>query len=276
MKRNLFNTVLKTQIEQMRRNTRKLAAGYNQDAVHDLRVAALKVDFALKFFGQTADAGKIKRLKGRIKKIRRLLGAARNLDILSSRTNKDLKKLPLTVPEIEDINTWVESLKHSSQRALSRMLESAGYKGLLDELQGCIGKFVTPNTHFIVQNPFKQTLERVLKYRKKPPHARNLHKIRIAFKKARYACEFLKDIHRTRMRRALKFIVGFQGLLGNRQDSIAVIEILSGSGRSWAQKLIKIEKTNIKKKQKNFRKRWEKDFLGPSPVTELYCWSSWH
>jgi len=270
---DLFKKIIGSQIKQMRMSIRKLFRRYNVEAVHDLRVAALRTDFALNFCEQSKGIVLVKKIRNQLKEARRIMGRARNLDILFVRTEKNLKNLNLTSSQAEGIMKLIQSHRNTSHQALMRMLESSWFEGILKDLERIKNERGVPDLPSIIKGPFKQTINFVLEYRNKEIHAFNLHVIRIAFKKLHYACEFFEEVDKPRMQKALKFILKFQDLLGERQDGVASEKLLSGFEHKLVSKFLKMEKVFVKDHQKKFEKLWKESFLKSSILVRLHRWA---
>lgn len=218
---NLFKTVLLAQVAQIKDNTAKVLRSDKPEFLHDLRVAALRANFALKFFKKSVGKRRGKMAREKLKRSRGIMGRARDLDIVLSRAGK--------YPRIKKA---LQPRKAKARRELVKMLRSSWYKSMLDDLRSLAEDHKAPQAR-----------------------PRDLHQIRIALKELRYACEFLG------MKKAIRRIVKLQNVLGEHEDALGVVRVLSrlntvdktgGRGR-----LIKLEKHRASDAQNRFRKMWE-------------------
>jgi CHAD domain-containing protein len=267
---NLFKKIIERELELMRRGPR--SSRYKADDVHVLRVAALRTGFALKFFGRLRETGGMEKTMTRLKEARRVMGEARNFDILLTRVKRYLEDLNESPSRRKEIVGSIQSRRAASHRAYEAMLKSPRYAAILQEMESIKDRHVPQDLPGIIKGPFKKTLAGLLKYRRKQIHPRDLHKIRIAFKKLRYACSFLEDIEPA-LQETQKFIENFQDLLGERQDAIASVDLLSGFDRKQMSGIIGREKALIKDYRRRFENLWKKSFLKSSKIEGLYGWS---
>lgn len=108
------------------------------ESLHNLRIAALRMRFALKFFGKFIHYRNLSKLRNELKAVRRVMGKTRDLDILSCRLEGNLKKLKMASPKERGIKNTVESMTSDSRKSLIKMIQSARFKILLYDLKRTI------------------------------------------------------------------------------------------------------------------------------------------
>ncbi len=267
----LFKKTIGRQLKEIQRRTQQLLYRYDAKAVHELRVASLRTAFALKFFPPVND--KVNKVRRRLKETRGVMGDARNLDVLFLRTKKNIKDLHLTFFQRKNILSFIQDRRNKSQHALTTALKSPAYARLLKDLKQIKNHHPVAGFEAVIKGPFRKSIANLLNYHHQSINSGNLHQIRKSFKKLRYGCEFLGIVDKARMGKALKFIKKFQDLLGDRQDSITAVDLLSGFPGDGIRELIKMEKKNIKDCQKKFEKHWRKSSSKHSMIHKLNHWS---
>lgn len=175
-------------IAQLRSNTKNVLHSDDPDFLHDLRVAALRTSFALRSFKGAADARRTKAVRDKLKKARKVMGEARNYDILLSRVGKDFKHT----------QSLLRSRRARARDALVKMLASPWYKQMLAGATSLMSK---------------------------PP--RDLHKVRIFLKQLRYGCEFFSELYGANMRKAIRRVTRSQDALGEYHDALTAAQMLS-------------------------------------------------
>jgi|GEM_PF-4341900 len=203
-------------IAQLRSNTRNVLRSDDPDFLHDLRVAALRTSFALRSFKGAADARRTKAVRDKLKKARKVMGEARNYDILLSRVGKDFKHT----------QALLRSRRARARDALVKMLASSWYKQMLAGAASLMSK---------------------------PP--RDLHRVRIFLKELRYGCELFSDLYGANMRKAIRRVTRSQDVLGEYHDALTAARMLSKlrAGRSGeVHRLVAAENRRAARAKKKF------------------------
>jgi CHAD domain-containing protein len=248
--------ILLEEIHQIRVNSSKMRGRYNAGTLHDLRVASLRLRFALKFFASFIESEDLGGLRTGLKMARGTMGKVRNLDILSSHLEKDVHRLKPSLKEGSRIRKILQSMKGKARQSLVAMLSSAPYKKLLSDLKRTISyrnkKRVRPGD--LLNKAFK-----LVAWRKNISKPKDFHRVRRSLKDLRYACEFLTVFHDTRkLRRKINDVIDLQDILGEYQDARSSVRILERMGRSPViDGLSRIEMGRAGKALKTFKKRWK-------------------
>ncbi len=255
---------LVTQFGQMRLNSAKVLRGPAVEPLHDLRIAALRAGFALKFFKKFLSTGHTDRLRDEFARARRLMAQRRDWDIFSSRIKKDFQVINTSSSLKQRILEIIKAQKTEAHQDLVKMLGSYRYKKMLRDLKDLSS---TRNKRKLKpQNLFKGLLKG-LERKQAAFQPSELHKFRITFKHLRYACEFLADFYdEKKTQGAIRDIIGIQDVLGEHQDAETTVRMLSClkiTGKSEEMgKLIEIEKNYTREARKKFAKMYKSKRCG--------------
>ncbi len=245
---------LAAQFVQMRLNSAKVLRGPAVEPLHDLRVAALRAGFALKFFRKLISAGNTGMLQDDLAYARKIMGKRRDLDIFSSRVEKDLQVLSISSSQKQKIRKIIRSKKAKARHDLVEMLRSSRYKGMLRDLKRAAS---TRNKRKLKPRDLLEGIFKGLTRKQGALRPAELHKIRIIFKDLRYACEFLADLYdEKKMRKVIRDMIEVQNVLGENQDAENAVRMLSRLKTTEKPegigKLIKIEKAHTCRARKKF------------------------
>lgn len=174
-------------IIQLRSNTKNVLRSDDPEFLHDLRVAALRISFALRSFQGACDP-RAKAARDKLKKAREVMGEVRNYDILLRRIGKGPGRT----------HALLRSRRAKAREALVKMLASSWYRQMLSDTASLMSK---------------------------PP--RDLHRVRIFLKELRYGCEFFSDLYGANMRKAIRRVTKFQDVLGEYHDALTCARMLS-------------------------------------------------
>lgn len=245
------------QLGQLRVNSAKVLRGPAVGPLHDLRVAALRACFALKFFSKYIRGGKDRKLQGHLAHARRIMGKQRDLDIFSCRIRKDFKVLNISTLEKQRLSKVIAARKAKARKKLTAMLNSDGYKDMLQGLKhaasGRDQKQLRPKA--LLKDLFDQVAS-------KKGQTEDLHKLRKTMRNLRYACEFLVDQYdKEKMSKVIRTLVEVQNELGLNLDARDAARLLSRLNEAEESKsinrLIDIEKTQAHNAYEKFRKIWK-------------------
>jgi CHAD domain-containing protein len=216
---------LAAQLDQIHRNSAKVLRGVAVEPLHDLRVAALRVSFALKFFNKYLSGGNANRLRHEFAHARHVMAQRRDWDIFSSRVKKDFQVINTSPSLKQKILAIIKVQEAKAHRDLGHMIRSSRYKRMLRDL-----KQIAPSGNkrkFKPQHLFKDLLKTV-KHKQAALKPSELHKIRITFKHLRYACELLADFYdKKKIHKVIHDIIKIQDLLGEHQDAETAVRMLN-------------------------------------------------
>jgi CHAD domain-containing protein len=205
------------------------------DAVHQMRVATRRLRSALATFRPFLDREVTEPLRDELKELGRVLGEARDAEVLRETIEETLNAAPPDVPSGEARSHVVSSLTLRYERAHARAvttMASERYLALVDRLQALA---TDPPLTAEADQPTNDVLRRRVRHDWKRVRARvravaavedpagrseALHEVRKAAKRARYAAEPLVPAYGQDARRLVKRLKRVQSTLGDQHDGL--------------------------------------------------------
>jgi CHAD domain-containing protein len=221
---------------------------------------------AIKVFGSYMDVKTIKPSAKKLRRVGRILGAVRDLDVFKLKTQAYLNTLP---PHCQDeLAPLLSVMDGKYQRAREQMLnlfDSAYYERFkkrfakflkrpgtasLPEL-GSHGELLPQQVRLVLPVVIYQQVANVRAYEAliKSPDLSfvRLHQLRIAFKGLRYTLEFFREVLSPDTAQLIEDIRGLQDHLGNVQDAVVTCSILRDflTWGTWGQEISSREMTHL-------------------------------
>jgi CHAD domain-containing protein len=240
--------------------------GEDIEELHDMRVATRRMRAAIKVFGSYMDVKTIKPSAKKLRRVGRILGAVRDLDVFKLKTQAYLNTLP---PHCQDeLAPLLSVMDGKHQRAREQMLnlfDSAYYERFkkrfakflkrpgtasLPEL-GSHGELLPQQVRLVLPVVIYQQLANVRAYEEliKSPDLSfvRLHQLRISFKGLRYTLEFFREVLPPDTAQLIGDIRGLQDHLGNVQDAVVTCSILRDflTWGTWGQEISNREMTHL-------------------------------
>jgi CHAD domain-containing protein len=256
------------------------------DAVHRMRSATRRMRSALATYRKLFDKPEAKRLRDELKWLARILGRARDAEVMRERLRQHLGELPgegssgsLPGALDHELGTAYDAGYHEVLAALGT---GRSYR-LLDNLEDFRDQ--PPATPLASRPARKVTARLVDKSAKRLGRARKaatraaagadrdaaLHQVRKDAKRLRHAAESVADIHGNRARKLEKSAHRLQKILGDHQDSVMARALLArlaagpdlapGTARSYAG-LLAVEERIAHDTEAQYRKAAKKKALG--------------
>ena len=201
------------------------------EAVHDLRVAIRRVRADLRIFAKVFDGAWLDATQRQLRDLGRVVGEARDLDVIGSR----LEQLAETLPEADRPGAarLLSGLQLDRGVAFERTcdaLDSGGRASIVGDLvaisvrsplahaagEVAIGDLVAATRHQW------QRLRKSARAAKAAPTAENLHKVRVRAKTLRYSLDTLEPVLHRSARAHAKVLVELQDHLGKMQDAVVI------------------------------------------------------
>ncbi|HEY8217217.1 MAG TPA: CYTH and CHAD domain-containing protein, partial [Acidimicrobiia bacterium] len=217
-------------VERLLRNDPGVRMGDDPEAVHQARVATRRLRSDLRTFGALVDEQWADSLRDDLRWLGDVLGAVRDADVLIDRIERKDERLPDT--DRHAGKALVDQLRADRDRArtqLLRALRSDRYDTLLDRLVAAAQR---PRLLLrvddvddadvlrqLVRRPWDRLRDAVAELAPEPSDAQ-LHKVRIAAKRARYAAEAVEPAVGKRARVLARALVDVQDALGEHQDAV--------------------------------------------------------
>lgn len=209
------------------------------DAVHQMRVTTRRLRAALQTFGEIVAEPETRHLRAELKWLGRVLGAARDTEVLAGHLHAGLAAVPVELvlgPAQARVTAHFAPAEASSRKAVLDALDSERYRALRAELArlvdsppltaaaaGPAGAVLPP----AIGRAYRRTRRRMRRARQAPAGRKRdvaLHETRKAAKRARYAaeaaCPVLGKKRGRKARRFAKRMKKVQSVLGAHQDAV--------------------------------------------------------
>jgi CHAD domain-containing protein len=205
------------------------------DSVHQMRVATRRLRATLRSFGDVIPRPETSHLAGELKWLGRMLGAARDGEVLPEHLRESLRSVPpelLIGPVQARVQGHFAPRRAAARTDLLEVFDSPRYAALLAELDhvaagpahgpraGEPARDVLPAG---VRRAYRQAQRRMRRARHTGPgQARNLalHQARKSARRARYAAEAATAVTGKPARRFAKQMKQVQSVLGDHQDTV--------------------------------------------------------
>ena len=262
--------IIGVQAHRLRHNTENALRNRDPDSLHDLRVAARRLRSALRIFGPFLEKKVTRTLRGELKWVTRRLNEARNLDIFFDRIDAGLSKKNISSSARQKILHAIEEKRMAEKQAMAKVLRSRRYLLVLNGLDTLRDSLenVCPGSrkkkHSIMRASgkiMKEALKEITSWKKKTAKDASpddLHRIRIAFKRLRYACEFFRGLYGKNVRRAIRLCIDFQDTLGDYRDSTLCGQYIQALPHNLPEAAIRILSEHEKRCAEDAHSRFEK------------------
>jgi CHAD domain-containing protein len=205
------------------------------DSVHQMRVATRRLRATLRSFGDVIPRPATAHLAGELRWLGRVLGAARDDEVLAAHLRDSLRPTPpelLIGPVQARVQGHYAPRRAAARTDLLEALDSPRYAALLAELDrvatgpapgpraGEPARDVLPAG---VRRTYRQAQRRMRRARHtRPGEARDvaLHQARKSARRARYAAEAATQVTGKQARRFARQMKQVQSVLGDHQDSV--------------------------------------------------------
>lgn len=210
------------------------------DAVHGMRSATRRLRSTLSAYGKLFDADAADQLKTELKWLGKVLGKARDAEVLRDRIGELMNEQPdglVPASAASRINDELETAFNSGYRNMLRSLGTKRYFRLLESLEEFrdepptkprAGKKARPVTAKLAGKAIKR-LRRSQKAAAGQTGVegdRALHQVRKDAKRLRHAAEALADVHKKPAVKLARNAQKIQKVLGEHQDSVVSRSIL--------------------------------------------------
>jgi CHAD domain-containing protein len=206
-----------------------------QDAVHQMRVAARRLRAALQAFPAVLPRPTTEHLRDELRWLGQVLGSARDLEVLKGDFSSALDATPAELvigPARARLSTHFAPREARARQAALDALGSPRYVALLDELHSLLsapprGKAARASAARTLPHAVGQAYRRTRRGMRRagqlpPGQARDvmLHEARKAAKRARYAAEVARPVAGKQAGRFATRMKAIQSVLGDHHDAI--------------------------------------------------------
>jgi CHAD domain-containing protein len=210
--------------------------GGDPEAIHQARVATRRLRSDLRTFRDALAATWASSLRTELRPLADDLGAVRDAEVLSDRIRGRGGSLEeQDRPGLDVLVAMLERRRATARRRLMTHLRSGRYVALLDRVVGAArDPSVRPRrapeparqrTASILEGPWTE-LERAVARADTSANDRDLHLVRIAAKRVRYAAEAVEPVHGKRARAFADAVASLQDVLGEHQDAVVAMAFL--------------------------------------------------
>lgn len=213
------------------------------ESLHRMRVASRRLRAALSVFRDILPQENVKKWRHKIRRIGRLLGQARQLDIqirFLEKAGRDLKGTSHTA-NIRIMIRLLEKRRRGIQKQIKPALSAAKMKKQFSWLKYCIDdlKAVKDSKAGAAFSAHRSSMiskrvNRVFSFRSyvhEPACLKELHLLRIAAKNLRYTLEIFQPWYGAKIDRFIRSSRDIQDVLGDFRELDVLVEFLSEVGR---------------------------------------------
>jgi len=237
-----FKVVMQAGLTHLQANAHGMLAGGDLEYLHQMRVALRRLRSAFSVF-EPFMPGAAAPMLAEIKWLASSLGPARDWDVFLTETLPPIKKEFGSHGELKAFSDRCGELRRKAGAKARRAVRSARYQrltlslaGWLESWSGPIG--LEPERHAALGEPIGAFASRVLRQRYKRVRvrgrkfdklsSRELHRLRIAVKKFRYATDFFAGLYERRLAGvALHRLSDLQDILGAINDAATVTDLMA-------------------------------------------------
>ena len=219
--------------------------GIDAESVHDMRVASRRARMALEVFPEAVPEESRERLAGELRFVGRALGRVRDLDVGLERI--EAMKAEASDEEQAALCVFEQGVRIRRERrrvTLIEALDSERYAGLLELMrewieQGAPAPSTVPAGGIPafyaaprIVGEAEAAMEAAYREAERTLEPGAVHALRLAAKRARYACEFFAPVLGTQAAARAKRISKLQDVLGFHQDAVMLLARLRKYART--------------------------------------------
>ncbi len=234
-------------VERFVRYDAKLRLGADEGAVHHARVGIRRLRSDLRSFLTLLDTSWACELRERLRWPQDVLSAARDADVALANVRRAAVSLPDADRRVaDDVLATLRGARDRAYDVVRAMLHDARYVPLLCALVDAAkrppftahAERPAARASAAILGDAWRTLRRRVRRRSRPPSDRELHGIRIAAKRVRYAAEALAPVAGPRTEGLACAAETLQTVLGEQHDAVMAGERLRSLGADGAQAFV--------------------------------------
>lgn len=219
--------------------------GRDPEELHDLRVASRRARAALRLLRRALPADRAAVWREELRWLGGLSGAARDADVFGQRVRLHLRELGVPAAARRLLLALLAGDRRGARDRLAEALRSERFTRLVAELQSLPAGFEADGADHAADGSARtlapaligRELRRLHRWRRRRIElltAAELHAIRIAGKRARYALEFFADLLDPGLGDHIRTFVALQDCLGAHQDAVVARARLAEAARRLA------------------------------------------
>jgi triphosphatase len=234
--RDAFRAVMQAGLAHLRANEHGMLEARDPEYVHQMRVALRRLRSAVEIFGPLFPAPAVVRAESSIKWLARSLESARDWDVFVGETLPAFRRSHRARRGMAEFAGRCDALRGRAHARAQRAVRSLRYRRLGHQLAALIASGNRPvrlddtPARAVLTGPVDDFASAILErrhgqVRKKGRQlggqsSRELHRLRIAIKKYRYAADFFAGLYEAQpARRTLKRLARLQDILGTMNDA---------------------------------------------------------
>ncbi|MFP4654470.1 MAG: CHAD domain-containing protein [Methanohalobium sp.] len=237
--------ILSLHFKKMLKHETGTRIGKDNEELHDMRVAAMRMRSAFKVFNDYLDMDTLNKPLKKIKRTRKKLGSVRDLDVFMEKIEHYLNDLP--DERKSELNPLIDTLNVERDKSRGNMLiylESNKYHKFVKNFSNLLeddgvwkmskfsddGKPVPYKVKDVLPILLHQQLATVRAYdewvNRNDTSYERLHQLRIDIKTLRYTLEFFNGVLGPESKSIIKDLKRMQDHLGELHDTVVAIELL--------------------------------------------------
>ncbi len=236
-----FKAVMRANLVHLRANHRGMLEGRDNEYLHQVRVALRRMRSAMNVFAPVLPEAAVFELGGELKWLAGRLGAARDWDVFLAETLPPVEAEFGPHPGLERFAARCRMLRGGAGAQARRAVRSARYVRLVSGLEAWLAgeewlARADPAARAALAGPVASFASGVLERRHERVMSKGralarldsseLHRLRIAIKKFRYAADFFAALYdENAARAALKRLSRLQDILGAMNDAATVASL---------------------------------------------------
>jgi CHAD domain-containing protein len=227
--RATLHRALREQYRELLANDPVTRLGDDPDALHDQRVAIRRLRAYLWAGRPLLDRGWADGLRDALKPAGRALSQVRDIDVMIARAESQVPRLRRRHRAAgEHLVAELRDLRHAEQERLVAALCEPWYLGLLNRLGQAVESPRFSDGGSLARSEKRARRRAAKKHRRMddPPRDAELHDVRRAVKRARYAAELTSLEGTRRSGKRIKRAKTIQDVLGEHQDAVVMIDML--------------------------------------------------
>jgi CHAD domain-containing protein len=219
---------ISAQLDELRKGDPIVRATDDADAVHDMRVAVRRLRTILRTARPMLSRAWVDDLRSELDRFGRLFGSVRDLDVLIEHLTREATEAGAGTGETEGLLAPLEAERDRARVELRAAIEDERYYVLLDRLEAATASLPVTRTDLTVEQFAKKEFKKLRLFGKRASRDddRQLHKLRIHGKRARYAAELAQRSRGAPATRFVKASTRLQDVLGEHQDAAVAIDRL--------------------------------------------------
>ena len=233
----VMQAAIASPVAKLLRSDALIRLGGDPESVHQARVATRRLRSDLRTFAPLLDPDWADGLREELRWLGEMLGDVRDADILSERLSVQLRQIGSAGGNSRRLSRQLSGRRRNARARLLTAVRSQRYIDLLERL---VAAAQTPQLAEAAAQPVTNALPPLVKrtwdklsgaVRKldKAPTDEQLHAVRIAAKRARYAAEAVAPVFGKPARRFADAVADLQQTLGDYNDSVVTTAWLRGA-----------------------------------------------